>query len=130
MANNRIVWKEYTNGLYPVSLFVGCTNYLDDIQNTFSYTDGSEIEDISRYCLAATISAVKKDTNERCVVIVFRDKRNAKSSVIAHEAYHATDFMCSFLGIEYNPTGSNEAQAYLHGWIVKCCNMTLKGKEE
>lgn len=130
MPKSREVWHEYTNGVYPISLFVGVTNYIDDITDVFCYTDGSEIEDLSNYCLACTIDAVKKDTKERCVVIVFRGLRKTALSHIAHEAYHATNYMCDMVGIENTVTGNNEAQAYLLGWIVKCCEETLKGKKK
>lgn len=129
MANNKDTWREYYTDIYPVSLFIGVGDIVECIDESFVYANGEEIESHSPYALAVTVDAIKKDTNERCIVIGFRNKKKATPSVIAHESYHATNFFCDILGIEDTRTRCNEPQAYLHGWIVRCCESALKNKE-
>lgn len=129
MASKKGTWHEYSTDLYPVSLFIGVGSVVEDISETFTYANGEEFDSFSPFALAVTLDAIKKDTDERCVSIGFRSRKRATQSVIAHEAYHAMNFICDILGIEESRSGTNEAQAYLMGWIVKCCEHALKAKD-
>lgn len=129
MASKKGTWHEYSTDLYPVSLFIGVGPIVEEMSETFTYANGEELDSLSPYALAVTVDAIKKDTEERCVVIGFRNKKFAAPSTITHEAYHATTFICDILGIEDSRLGKNEPQAYLIGWIVKCCNNALQAKD-
>lgn len=37
----------------------------------------------------------------------------------AHEALHTTFHILSYVGVDFKPSGSNEAYAYLHQWILE-----------
>lgn len=128
MASKKGIWREYSTDIYPFSLFIGVGDIVKNIGETFTYVNGESLT-FPTFTLAITVDAIKKDTEERCVVIGFIDKKKATQSVVAHEAYHAAIFLCDILGIEDSKQRMNEPQAYLIGWIVKCCNNALKAKD-
>lgn len=122
-------WNEFNNEIYPISVFIGVTNCQDDVSDVFCYDDGTEIDDLPAYCDAIVLSAMHKKQHMRCVVVVFRDKKTS-SSVIAHEALHAADLIGNWVGLDWLSNGHNEAYAYLLQWVVRCCNVVIKGKED
>lgn len=69
---------------------------------------------------------VKDDKGKSVVLVYFIDGESANLSTVAHEAFHAADFMMDTLGMVFNKDCQNEHVAYLIGWIARCIDKTLK----
>lgn len=125
----KTVFHKFSNDVYPISVFIGATNDFNAINEQFADISGNEIAPLA-YCDAFVMPVISKELNERGVLVIFLNKRHVASSIIAHEALHAADIMGNWLGLEWQTNGCNEAYAYLMQWVVKSCNVVLKGKED
>ena len=132
--NKKLIIDKYSQPIYtPYDVYV-CKNFkMEDIRNTFVWSDGAEIEeDELTYCKGETLFTLyRKDDPDKnlCTVILLYvdefDKGTDYANVCAHEASHAAFRILSYCGIKL--TGdTTEVFAFLEGWITECCVKTYK----
>lgn len=130
---------EYYNGVYPINVYVCIDNRLDLICNKFKDSEGRDLvldeftksKDVQAFVVP---NVTFKKSGEGGMLIVFKRKSAMYASVMAHEAFHAASMILDLMGVTYNVGDTNEAFAYLIGWIVGCCedvkNHKPKKREE
>lgn len=115
--------KEYRNGVYPVSLVVAFS--AQEVNKEFfnALEDRFKEVAVNEQAAATTLYLTRRngDAPEMAVGIIFKHK-NPGIEVQAHEAFHATRNMIEFGCHVYLDDQSEEAWAYLHGWIMSCIN--------
>ena len=121
----------YSPDIYPVYLYVGSKDDLDEANEIFdgydTLVDAANDEDpgtivFDRDTTAATTVCVKeKNTGSigLLVLIDFGKIEDMTSEVIAHESVHVADGMFDHLGLtKQSYKEGNEHYAYLVGWIA------------
>lgn len=104
--------KFYDTQIYPVGLVLSRTE--EEINKYYNGADGSPI--IPTNGIATTYRLKRKSGDYYAVGIVFREKPTIQT--IAHEAFHAAHNTMMFIGEDFVLDGTNEAWAYLIGWIA------------
>lgn len=113
--------KYYENNIYPIALVL--SKDVESVNKEYYDACTGEDEDIyqrpsveaSCYMLARRT----KDYHAMAVGIIFRTDK-ITSKLKAHEMLHATRFMME-IGVNIPLTDSSEeAWAYLQGWIAEC----------
>lgn len=112
--------KYYDNQIYPIALVL--SNDIESVRKEYWLygEDGcEEIPEQSGTSQATTYHLMRKtdDYTAMAVGIVFNVPITAK--LAAHEGFHATYFMMNRLEIPLT-NYSDEAWAYLMGWIAEC----------
>lgn len=119
---------ETFNTVYEVDIVIANMNVtLKDLQKTYTYSDGVELDDEMLQSMATTARCKNKLTNRYCVVVKYNkpssikgiDKRADLINTAAHEALHTAMDLYSFIGEDVRPNDSNENLAYLVGWITE-----------
>ena len=66
-----------------------------------------------------------KNTKDGCLRIVMAFMNPTTAEIIAHESYHAVNYLFSRSGIKHDPN-NDEHGAFILGWIVNQCHKYLK----
>ena len=132
--NKKLTIDKYSQPIFtPYDVYV-CKNFtMDDIRNTFVWSDGSEIEDNELTCCKGEtlFSLYRKDDPDKmlCIVILLYvdefDKGTDYANVCAHEASHAAFRILDYCGIKLT-NDTTEVFAFMEGWITECCVKTYK----
>lgn len=108
--------------IYPVGLCI--SKSIEELQKYYTDADGNKLEK-SDDAYATTYRMKRKGKHKGIAVgIVFWDK--PVIDTIAHESFHAADFIFKHIGADFCSDGSNEHWAYLIGWIAGCCGDFVK----
>jgi hypothetical protein len=111
--------KCYTNDIYPIALVL--SKDVESVNKEYYNTTQGPEEDIKIGNSQATTYFLTRRTKEHCnmaVGIVFNIEPTTRLK--AHEAFHATRMMLDY-GVNIPLTDSSEeAYAYLQGWIAEC----------
>ena len=123
----KIQIHQFEQPIYPYNLWVCISGELTPIKERFLNDEGKEIEGDIKNFRAVTINAItKEDPHDNGVIIVFKHKKYLTTSVVAHESYHASQSFWEHIGETYP---SEEATAYLIGWIAECCDKVKTGRD-
>lgn len=68
-----------------------------------------------------------KNTKDGCLRIVIAFMNPTTPEIIAHESYHAVNYLFSHNGTKHDPN-NDEQGAFILGWVVKQCHKNLKVK--
>ena len=122
---------QFNPEIYPYKLWIVITSEEFAVKERFNNGLNEELKlNISGRCAKAiTFQAVKKETLERGVMIIFTDKKYIGISEISHESTHAASFMWDMMGEKDIGEIGEEANAYLVGWIAGCCEAVKKYKK-
>lgn len=120
--------KKFSNDIYDcIDLYVSIGEDRNTVSGKFDFyseKDRKEFMDGNYDGVTCDV----KDNNGNCAVLVyFINDESASMSTVAHEAFHAADFIMDSLGVVFNKDCLNEHVAYLVGWVAKCIDKTLKG---
>lgn len=111
--------KYYTNDIYPIALVL--SKDVESVNKEYYDAGKGPEEDIKIGNSQATTYFLTRRTNKyyaMAVGIVFNIEPTAKLK--AHESFHATRMMLDY-GVNMPLTDSSEeAYAYLQGWIAEC----------
>jgi hypothetical protein len=118
-----MILEKHKNGLYPIPLYVGISNNLQEVMNNFLCQRTLKIVEVEwgmngAFCYKNILGKDKKN----CILIVFRNDKVIPKTV-AHEVSHASKFIWEYLNEE---TIGDEANAYLCGWLTECVYKTIK----
>lgn len=124
MKNLKV--HSFENGIYQPRLYVVVDSRLEEISKSFKECNGSalkvdDVNDFTRAFVYGVPVLYDGDKNQGGFLIVFNSKKTMDMPTIAHEAFHAVCEYADLIGIDYVENGTNEARAYLLGWMVKCC---------
>ena len=120
--------KYYDNDIYPVALVLSRDTESVD-KEYYNAFDGEECHiSVKPTAQATTMPLSRRATYFAMAVgIIFNKRPDVR--LIAHEAFHATYFMA---GMGCNiplSDSSDEAWAYLIGWVAKCIDDWSKEQE-
>lgn len=116
----RIIIRQFDPVIYPFKLWITITNNLKDLKNLFVDNKGERLKGNLNDCKARTCNVcLKENINSKGILIIFTDKEYLTAKIIAHEAYHCSVSMWNYIEETYP---SEEATAYLIGWIADCIN--------
>jgi uncharacterized protein YjaZ len=120
---------QFNPEIYPVKLWVTITKNGEELQGRFCYLNGKDMDISLLKNNEATVYVIQQKDGERYkgIIIVFTEKKYMSVKTIAHEATHAARFIWDHLG-EVFP--SEEADAYLVGWVAKCCEIVKDYKKK
>lgn len=119
--------KKFCNDIYDcVDLYVSIGEDRGKVAEGLTFYSKNDRNDFLSGNIEGITCDVKDDDGKSVVLVYFADKESANISTIAHEAFHAADFMMDTLGIVFNKDCQNEHVAYLIGWIARCIENTLK----
>lgn len=104
--------KFYDTQIYPVGIVISKTEA--EINKYYNSIEGSTLQ--PREAIATTYRLKRKIGNYFAVGIVFRTKPTIQT--ITHEAFHAAHALMEFIEQDFVYDGTNEAWAYLAGWIA------------
>lgn len=112
--------KYYDNEIYPIALVL--SNDIESVREEYWWyneNDNEELPDNANTTEASTYLMMRKADAYRAIAvgIVFNSQITAK--LAAHEGFHAAHFMMNQLGMPLDDC-SDEAWAYLIGWIAEC----------
>lgn len=123
----------YTNDIYEYDLIVSKNSDLVELQELYTYSDGSPLDDriLQGSCTTSTIA--RKSDKTLCCLVKFNcygtpsktiGKKLWLVNTVAHEAFHYTMDLWRSLGdnIDYD---QQEGPAYLVGWATGCIYKTL-----
>lgn len=122
--------RYYDNGIYPVALVVSHDVASID-KEYYNAVDGPNEHISVKPTAEATTMFLTRRTDDyyaMAVGIVFN--KEATPRLVAHEAFHATRMMLEIGCHIFLDDSSEEAWAYLHGWVVKCIDEYLKERDE
>lgn len=111
----------YVNDIYPIDLVLAINDDDEDIFSGFECPYGDMI--LHEHAEATTYRLTRKGEipkpyHQMVVAIIF-NTIEITPRLATHEALHATSYMLNQLGIELTES-SEEAWAYLIGWIASC----------
>lgn len=113
--------------IYPVGLCVARS--IDELRKHYVDTDGKELEQRTEKEMEGVVATTyrmnpRKKGRGIAIGIIFWQK--PVIDTIAHEAFHAADYILKYIGADFCSDGSNEHWAYLIGWIAGCCGDFVK----
>lgn len=112
---------EFDPVIYPRKLWIMVTNNPNDIYADFQNPDNpdTKIDDnaFNKYG-AFTCRAERKSDLILGVLIVFGSKKSIDIKTIAHESFHAVEYISDDVGLQV----TDEQAAYLIGWCAECCD--------
>lgn len=119
--------RKFTNDIFDcIDLYVSIGEDRNAVSGEFDFYSEKDRDDFLEDNYYGVTCAVKDKNGREVVLVYFIDKESAHISTIAHESFHAADFMMDTLGIVFNKDCENEHVAYLIGWIARCIDNTLK----
>lgn len=114
---------EFDPIIYPRKIWITYDASIEELKEQF----GSKFdfdEDDSYNALTYRVNNIQTDKGG--VLIRFMSKDKMTSPNMAHEAVHAANRICDYVGINAD-WENDEAVAYLVSFIVKCCEEVKKG---
>ena len=112
--------KYYDNGIYPVALVL--SNDIESVRKEYLlYNDecDEELPDKSSSTEASTYLMERRTEDYRAVAVGIVFYRDITAKLAAHEGFHAAHFMMNYIDLPLDDS-SDEAWAYLIGWIAEC----------
>ena len=112
--------KYYDNGIYPIALVL--SNDIESVRKKYLlYNDeyDEELPDKSSSTEASTYLMERKTKGYRAVAVGIVFYRDITAKLVAHEGFHAAHFMMNYIDLPLDDS-SDEAWAYLIGWIAEC----------
>jgi len=128
MGKSKI--HEFYSEIYPRKLWVVKGLNKKDLNNTFAYRNGSEIEfeyENGNESLATVFPNVILKDNGKYGYLVFIHSSNISVGAIAHEAVHVATELFSEIGAIHTKD-NQEPFAYLVGWIADCIYQVKTGR--
>lgn len=98
-------WKKKRLDLYKMSVI-----YLESVEDFAVVCDGSQPDE--------TCGGAARRVGSTIYIYLPHENESADIRDMAHECYHAADFVCDWVGIEYKAFSGNEQVAYLVGWFM------------
>lgn len=120
-----MILKEYTQDIYPFSIWIGISSDFDKVTNKFislEYGEKFELDDTNT--LASTLSVFK--SGKAGVLILFKERKLMNTRNISHESSHAAKIIFKLIGAEVQ---HHEPFEYLVGYIANCCEKTKNYKK-
>ena len=109
--------KYYSNDIYPIALVLSYD--VESVNKEYNFADGNPIEH-KLTSQATTYPVTRKNVDYFAAAVAIIFNQDISTKLIAHEAFHATYMMMDwFLHIPLTDS-SDEAWAYLIGWIAEC----------
>lgn len=119
--------RKFSNEIYDcIDLYVSVGEDRGKIAGEMTFYSEKDKSDFLEGNYDGVTCDVKDDKGKSVVLVYFIDRESANISTVAHESFHAADFMMDTLGIVFNKDCLNEHVAYLIGWIARCIDKTLK----
>lgn len=112
---------EFRNNIYDTPLLIIVTDNVERLKDLFTDVDSEELTVAENFTNAQVLDAMCKSNNTRYDILVFNDYSKIKFGTVAHEAFHVAQNMAEKTGLTYHSFDSNEAFAYLVGWVADCC---------
>ena len=112
--------------IYPLKLWVVKTEDINAVNKEFEGdNEGSFASDTLRYSDAFTARVVRKESNERGVLVLLCD--NADINAAVHEAVHVASGIFSMISAEVD-VDNDEPYAYLAEFAFDCIHQVLTNK--
>ena len=122
--------KYYSNDIYPVALVLSFDAESVD-KEYYNAGDGPDEHIKVKPTSEAVTMFLTRRTNDyfaMAVGIIF-NKKEPSIRLQAHEAFHATRMIAEIGCYIYLDDQSEEAWAYLQGWVMKCIDEFLKEEQ-
>lgn len=117
--SNKVTIHEFDPVIYPYKFWVAISDNVEKLQEHFIHKNGKELEGDISFNMGVTCDVTSKiRPKHKGVLIIFTKKKYITPDIIAHEAYHASQSIFEYIQETYP---SEEATAYLIGWIAGCC---------
>ena len=119
--------RYFENDIYPIGLVLSYDTESVD-KEYYNACDGPEEHISVKPTAEATTMFLTRRTDDyyaMAVGIIF-NKKEVPARLIAHEAFHATRMMAEIGCKIFLDDQSEEAWAYLIGWVAKCIDQWLK----
>ena len=105
---------------------IQCYKYYQDLYQinvgvTFCKKFTATLSSSDRVERSAGLTIHKEDS-----VMVYIDPEFMNFGIVAHESFHAADYILARASAEFSPDGTNEHYAYLIGWIGRCIEKAWK----
>lgn len=119
--------RKFSSEIYDcVDLYVSVGEDRNVVSGDFDFFSDKDRKEFLEGNYDGVTCDVRDRNGNNAVLVYFIDKESVNISTIAHESFHAADFMMDTLGIVFNKDCENEHVAYLIGWIARCIDNTLK----
>lgn len=121
--------KYYDNQIYPIALVL--SNDIESVRKEYWWYNeeqNEELPDTSNTAEASTFLMMRKTDEYRALAIGIVFNTSITAKLAAHEGFHATYFTMSQLSMPLDDC-SDEAYAYLDGWIADCIDDFQKNNE-
>lgn len=112
--------KYYDNDIYPIALVL--SNDLESVRKEYWWYNEEQNEELPEAAyttVASTYLMMRKTDDYKAIAVGIVFNVPITTKLIAHEAFHATRFMMNQLAMPLDDC-SDEAWAYLIGWIAEC----------
>lgn len=112
--------KRYKNDIYhTIDLYVSVGEDKEEIAEGFVFYSEQDRKTFMGNGYEAITCCLKDKKGDEAVLVYFRDKDTVNYSNVAHEAFHAADFIMNETGVVFNEGCDNEHVAYLIGWVAR-----------
>lgn len=131
MSRQKTKIHQFDPVIYPQKLWIAISKEGTELNEMFRHKSTGETIRFEEYGLnskeALVFPVFRRETGDSGVLIVFTGKKYMSCKTIAHEAVHAAGYMFQHIGQEID---SEEAFAYLVGWVADCCRDVRQGLYE
>ena len=108
--------KKYDPLLYPIDIYIGIDNNINKLLKDFIDADnGQPLHDTWIKQDAIVYSNILDSNNQYCLLMLF--EKEVPITTVVHEISHVVYRLWEHIG---EKEMGNEANAYLHEWIMKC----------
>lgn len=120
--------KYYENGIYPIGLVLSYD--VESVNKEYWYESNEGIVDVpeKKHQEASTYRLTRRTDCYYAMAVGIVFNKPIHPRLAAHEAFHAASFMMDRLDIPLTDY-SDEAWAYLIGWITDCIDKFAKENE-
>lgn len=113
--------RKFQSEIYDcIDLYVSIGEDRNTVSGEFDFYSEKDRNDFIEGNYDGVTCDVKDKNGKDAVLVYFIDKESANISTIAHESFHAADFIMDSLGMVFNKNCENEHIAYLIGWVARC----------
>ena len=120
---------EFHPQIYPRRLWVAKGGTFEDIKTRFAAYNGEELGEPSDAIAVTYIVQTRDDNRYLGHLIWFPSAKDMTSSIMAHEAFHASMDLFGMIGCKMH-YDNQEPFAYLVGWVVDCIDKVKRNKAE
>ena len=122
--------KYYENDIYPIALVLSHDAESVDKEYYNAFDGSDEHITVKPTAEATTMPLSRRAEYYAMAVGIIFNKEDVTPRLAAHEAFHATYFMAE-IGLHMPLSdSSDEAWAYLQGWIMKCIHEYLEERKK